>query len=154
MGQARFYQMTRSPLDVLALSLLERALAQGWRVEVRGTQSARMTWLDERLWSGQDDGFLPHGLAGNGAQDALQPVLLTLAGTAATNGAQALMAVDGADVSLPELRALERVWVLFDGTDAESLERARAQWRTLVEAGASAQYWSEESGRWQMKAER
>ncbi|MEO0866035.1 MAG: DNA polymerase III subunit chi, partial [Pseudomonadota bacterium] len=26
-------------------------------------------------------------------------------------------------------------------------------WKTLKDAGASAQYWSEESGRWEKKAE-
>ena len=30
---------------------------------------------------------------------------------------------------------------------------AREQWRGLTKAGAKAQYWSEETGQWQKKAE-
>ena len=33
-------------------------------------------------------------------------------------------------------------------------EHARVQWKTLTDAGCSAQYWSEESGRWEKKAEK
>jgi len=32
-------------------------------------------------------------------------------------------------------------------------DTARAQWRSLTGAGIAAEYWSEESGRWQKKAE-
>ena len=35
----------------------------------------------------------------------------------------------------------------------ETVEAARGQWKALTGAGLSAQYWSEESGRWQKKAE-
>jgi len=64
------------------------------------------------------------------------------------------MAVQGADVSPAEVQDAERVCVLFDGHDGDALSKARAQWKTLVDAGCSAQYWSQESGRWEMKAER
>ncbi|MEM7720517.1 MAG: DNA polymerase III subunit chi, partial [Pseudomonadota bacterium] len=30
---------------------------------------------------------------------------------------------------------------------------ARTQWRSLTEAGITAQYWAEEAGRWVKKAE-
>jgi DNA polymerase-3 subunit chi len=33
------------------------------------------------------------------------------------------------------------------------MQQARRQWKTLTEAGCAAQYWSEESGRWQKKAD-
>jgi DNA polymerase-3 subunit chi len=151
MGEAYFYHLTRSPLEAVLPMLLEKALAQGWRVAVRGTDPARMAWLDERLWLGPEEGFLPHGLAG-GAHDAAQPVLLTVA-DAMPNAAACLMAVDGAEVTAEEVKRLERVCVLFDGGEEAALARARAQWRALTAAGCKARYWSEESGRWQMKAE-
>ena len=37
MGAAYFYHLTRRPLEAALPQLLERALAQGWRVAVRGT---------------------------------------------------------------------------------------------------------------------
>lgn len=149
MGAAYFYHLTRAPLEVTLPVLLEKALSAGWRVAVRGTDADRLDWLDEKLWTG--DGFLPHGRAG-GEHDADQPVLLTTE-PAAPNGAACLMAVDGAEVTPGEVAAMERVCILFDGHDPAAVEAARGQWRALTEAGCAAKYWSEESGRWQMKAE-
>ncbi|WBL31806.1 DNA polymerase III subunit chi [Sinirhodobacter sp. HNIBRBA609] len=148
---ALFYHVTQSPVEEVVASLLQRALGQGWRVELRGTDAARMDWYDQRLWLGGDEAFLPHGLAG-GPHDDLQPVLLTTAPK--PEGMQAIMALDGAEVSLDEIAQKERVWILFDGRDQQALERARAQWRDLTGAGASAQYWSEKDGRWEKKAEK
>lgn len=151
MGAAYFYHLTQKPLEATLPMLLGKALGAGWRVAVRGTDAARMEWLDQKLWLGPEDGFLPHGIAG-GPHDAAQPVLLTIAKEAA-NDPQCLMTVDGADVEPDEVQALERVCVLFDGNDPAAVDVARGQWRSLTGAGCSAQYWSEESGRWEKKAE-
>ena len=151
MGAAYFYHLTRKPLEATLPTLLEKALGAGWRVAVRGTDGARMDWLDQKLWLGADDGFLPHGVSG-GPHDAAQPVLLTTASHAA-NTPHCVMTVDGAAIAPHEVQALERVCVLFDGNDPVAVEAARDQWRTLTGAGCSAQYWSEESGRWEKKAE-
>jgi DNA polymerase III subunit chi len=48
---------------------------------------------------------------------------------------------------------MERVWVLFDGNDTARLQAARLQWKAMTAAGHAAQYWSEERGRWEKKAE-
>jgi DNA polymerase-3 subunit chi len=151
MGVVMFYQLLRSgPQDTLAINA-PRALAQGWRVMVRGTDPAALERLDGQLWlAGGDEAFLPHGLEG-GPQDADQPVLLGRG--APVNGAQVLALVDGAEASDAEIRAMERVWVLFDGNDDIRLQAARAQWKAMTGAGHAAQYWSEESGRWEKKAE-
>jgi len=65
-----------------------------------------------------------------------------------------LMALDGAEVSVNEVNGLERVCILFDGNVAEALDNARLQWKTLTDSGCSAQYWSEQSGKWEKKAEK
>lgn len=152
MGHALFYHLTRSAPEDLVRLLVGRALAMGWRVAIRGTDQAALDRLDERLWLEPEDGFLPHGLAG-GPHDADQPVLLTR-GQDVPNGAKALMLLDGAPTSAAEIAALERVWIVFDGGDATAVDHARGQWRDLTGAGAAAEYWSEESGRWQMKSAR
>ncbi len=151
MGEVYFYHLTRSPLEGTLPMLLEKARAAGWRVIVRGSDAARLQWLDEKLWLTGDEAFLAHGLAG-GEHDAAQPILLTQ-GTENPNGAACLMAVDGAPVSADEVSALERVCVLFDGNDPGALEAARGQWKALSAAGCAAQYWSQEGGRWEKKAE-
>ena len=151
MGAAYFYHLTQKPLEATLPMLLGKSLAAGWRVVVRGTDAERIEWLDQKLWLGPEDGFLPHGVAG-GAHDGDQPVLLSVAPTDA-NRARCLMSVDGASVDADEVKALERVCVLFDGNDPTAVEVARGQWRSLTGAGCAAQYWSEASGRWEKKAE-
>lgn len=151
MGAAYFYHLTRRPLEETLPVLLEKARQAGWRIAVRGTDPGRLDWLDEKLWLGPEDRFLPHGRAG-GPHDALQPILLTTEAQAA-NSPACVMTIDGAEVDPAEVEGLERVCILFDGTDPVAVQRAREQWRTLTKAGCSAQYWSEESGRWEKKSE-
>lgn len=131
--------------------LLDKALAARMRVVVRGRDATVLMRLDDALWQAPEEGFLPHGMAG-GPHDAAQPVLLTT-GAEAPNGATCLMSVDGADATVEEVKRFERVCVLFDGNDPDALQHARGQWKLLKDAGVSAQYWSEESGRWEKKAE-
>lgn len=151
MAMAMFYHLTRSGSEATLLTLLPRALAAGWRVMIRGQDRAGLERLDAALWLNPEDGFLPHGLEG-GPHDADQPVLLGQGG--AVNGAQALALIDGAEATVDEARAMERVWTLFDGSDPVALAQARGLWTRLTQAGVPAQYWSEESGRWEKKAER
>ncbi|MGR3699271.1 MAG: DNA polymerase III subunit chi [Roseovarius sp.] len=151
MGAVYFYHLTRQPLEATLPMLLEKSLGAGWRVAVRGRDAARLVWLDERLWLGPEDGFLPHGIAG-GPHDADQPVLLTTQ-SACPNGAVCVMAIDGAEVRAEEVQTLERVCILFDGNDDAAVQVARGQWKALTGAGCAAQYWSEAGGRWEKKAE-
>ena len=152
MGAAYFYHLTQRPLEATLPTLLEKARGAGWRIAVRGVDAARMDWLDQKLWLGPEEGFLPHGLVG-GDHDARQPILLTTSAEAA-NDPNCVMTMDGAEITAAEVTSLDRVCVLFDGNDDAALQTARAQWKSLTDAGCSAQYWSEESGRWEKKAER
>lgn len=149
MGAAFFYHLTQKPVEVTLPMLLEKARGAGWKVLVRGTEVARIDWLDQKLWLGREESFLAHGQAG-GAHDALQPILLC-ADQSNGNQANCIMGVDGAEISPEEVNASDRVCILFDGHDPEAMDRARQQWKALTEAGCAAQYWSEESGRWQKK---
>lgn len=151
MGAVYFYHLTQSPLEVTLSMLTGKARAAGWRVAVRGTSADRLAWLDEKLWVMSGENFDPHGMAG-GEFDAEQPILLTLA-SEMTNGATCLMAIDSAPVDPEEVGDLDRVCVLFDGNDPDSLAAARAQWKTLTQAGCAAQYWAQSSGSWEKRAE-
>jgi len=151
MAMAMFYHLTRTGSDATLQTLLPRALAAGWRVMIRGGDMAALQRLDARLWLEPQDSFVPHGLQG-GPHDADQPVLLGQG--RAVNGAKALALIDGADVDVDEAQGMERVWAIFDGNDKAAHAQARALWTRLTLAGVSAQYWSEESGRWEKKSER
>lgn len=152
MGAAYFYHLTHASVDQTLPMLLEKSRAAGWVIEVRGSDRAYMERLDRALWSGTAEGFLPHGLVG-GEHDVDQPILLTT-GETAPNGPSCVMSVQGADISPQEVDNAERVCVLFDGHDGDALAKARTQWKTLTNAGCSAQYWSHDSGRWEKKAEK
>jgi DNA polymerase-3 subunit chi len=152
MGAVYFYHLTRRPLEATLPVLLEKSLEAGWRVAVKGLYRDRLDWLDQKLWTYSDEAFLPHGLAG-GPQDSLQPILLTTSDDH-PNGANCVLCVDGADITPKQVQGLERASILFDGNDPEAVQAARVQWKTLTDAGCAAQYWSEESGRWEKKAEK
>jgi DNA polymerase-3 subunit chi len=152
MGASYFYQLTETPLEAALPQLLTRALGAGWRIAVRGRSAEFLDQLDQRLWLGPEEGFLPHGMAG-GPHDAEQPVLLT-SGAESPNGAVCVMAVESADVSAEEVKGLERVCVIFDGADQAALDHARGQWKALTDAGCEAQYWAQDGGRWVKKAEK
>lgn len=152
MSSAYFYHLTRRPLEATLPVLLTKSLQAGWRVYIRGTDDEKLKWLDEKLWHGTEDSFLPHGVEG-GKHDADQPILLGKAATS-SNSATCLICIDSSEVSPEEVQSMERVCVVFDGNDEQALNHARIQWKTLVDAGCSAQYWSEEDGNWQKKAER
>ena len=152
MATARFYHLTGDPPESLLPQLIAKATGIGLATALRGTDRARIEGLDRRLWLG--DGFLPHAMAG-GPHDADQPCLLVWDATPAAdlpNRPGCLIAVDGAEVSADEARLLDRLCIVFDGTDAAALQRARDQWRSLTSAGIEAEYWSRETGRWQCKA--
>ena len=150
MGAVYFYHLTQNPLERTLLLLLEKALQAGWRIEVRAIDEKRLAWLDEQLWLGSEESFLPHGLAG-GTHDTHQPVVLSLKPTGQAN---CIMSVDGALITQDEVEASNRICIIFNGLDDRELQIARQQWKSLTEAGCQAQYWSEETGHWQKKSEK
>lgn len=150
MGAVYFYHLTDTPLEATLPMLLGKARQAGWRILVRGGDAPLLARLDQALWQGPADGFLPHGVSG-GPYDDDQPILLSQ--DAASDGFNCIMSVGGAGVSASEVGLSERVCVLFDGYDEAALNVARGQWKTLTDAGCQAQYWAQEDGRWTKKAE-
>lgn len=149
MAEVLFYQLTASPLEASLPEMLERSLERGWRVVLRFGSEAGLAAMDAHLWTYRDEAFLPHGTAAGGA-GALQPVYLTL-GDEVPNGANVLMAVDGARAGLGEMASFERTCLVFDGHDERAVEAARSDWRAVKDAGLPAKYWAQEQGRWVQK---
>jgi DNA polymerase-3 subunit chi len=59
--------------------------------------------------------------------------------------------VDGAE--LGDASPYTRVVFIFDGTDADAVARARAEWQTAKASGYSVSYWQQdETGQWRKKA--
>lgn len=100
------------------------------------------------LWRVPEEEFVPHGREGTGRDDR-NPVLLTSKGP---GGRECLLATHGAAVEPGEVNGLERAMLVFDGRDVDELGAARQHWKDMTAAGVEAQYWSEESGKWTLKA--
>lgn len=151
MTEMLFYHLDRSPLERVLPGLLERCLERRWRAVVQVGSAERCAALDAHLWTYRDDAFLPHGAAGEsgtakeGRAD-LQPIWLTT-GSDNPNRAEVRFLTDGAEPG--ELSDHQRVVMLFDGNDAEAVERARSAWRAAKADGHAATYWQQDDrGKW------
>jgi len=144
-----FYHLERAGIEAILPPLLEKTLERGWRALVRTTSKERMAALDDGLWSGKDDSFLPHGRADH-ADAQLQPVLISDT-TDTANKPDALFLIDGAEWG--EIAAFSRVILLFDGRDEAALAAARERWGNYKAKGFSVAYWQQGAdGRWERKA--
>lgn len=149
MTEVLFYQLQRQPLEAVLPALLERSLQRGWRCIVQAGSEERVRSLDDVLWTYADDSFLPHGMEAD--DPAAQPILLTT-GDCNPNDARVRFLVDGA--ALPSApQAYERIVLLFDGNDADALQRAREDWKTVRGTGLTATFWQQNGdGRWEKRA--
>lgn len=150
-AEVRFYQLGRRPLEEALGLMLERVLDRGQRALVLAGSEERVEALADRLWTWRERSFLPHGTAKDGHAER-QPVLLATEAENA-NGAQVLFLIDGVALEPERIGAFGLTAVLFDGSDPETLARARRQWQGLKAAGQALTYWEEDaSGRWIKRA--
>ncbi|ACI52783.1 DNA polymerase III chi subunit HolC [Gluconacetobacter diazotrophicus PA1 5] len=148
MAEIGFYHLTRTPVEQALPALLGRTLDAGRRAVLRCGDAARVKAMDEALWQSADPVWLPHGSAAMG-HGALQPIWLT-DGPDVPNGATYLFAIDG--VVCPDAGTFERVFDLFDGSDADAVAAARRRWVTCREAGHTLVYWQQQAKGWARKA--
>ena len=151
MTEVLFYHLERRSLDDVLPGLIERTLERGWRALVRTESAERADTIDTRLWTYDDQSFLPHAQAGDG-DPARQPVLITVE-EGNPNGANVLFLVGGAAPPAWDGDAAKgfiRIVFLFDGRDPAALEKARAAWKDAKTAGHDVTYWKESStGKWE-----
>ena len=144
-----FYHLERQPLERVLPQLLERTLERGWRAVIETDSDDRVEALSAMLWTYTEEGFLPHGTARDGHAEE-QPVWIT-ASTDNPNKASVRFFVGGVEPSTYD--GLTRAVLLFDGADAEAVERARRIWKEAKGQGHEVSYWQQdERGRWQNKA--
>lgn len=154
MTETLFYHLERRSLDDVLPGLVERSLERGWRALIKAESADRASALDTLLWAYDDQTFLPHAQVGDGDAKR-QPVLITTE-DANANDANVLFLVGGAEPPAwngAEANALTRIVLMFDGRDADSLQRARAAWKEAKAAGHDATYWKEmPSGKFEKQA--
>jgi DNA polymerase III subunit chi len=151
MTETLFYHLERSGLEDVLPGLLERTRTRDWKAVVRVGTLERMETLDTHLWTYSEQTFLAHGTAADG-HPSRQPIYLTTE-SENPNGANVLFLVGGAvpdDWKAPSLSGYARIVLLFDGRDENTLNAARAQWRSCKDAGHDATYWKQSpAGKWE-----
>ena len=73
--EIRFYHLQRMPVERALGMILQRIMDRGQRALVYGGLPEHLASLDKALWAGNPNGFLPHGLAGDAAAEALRTFL-------------------------------------------------------------------------------
>jgi DNA polymerase-3 subunit chi len=144
--EIRFYHLEQRRIDQALPPLLEHALEEGRRVLVRASSDEMVAALNERLWTYDESGFLPHGAAGDG-DPMTQPIFLT-SELENPNSATMLVKLSGAEGEAED--AFDLVVLLFDGRDDAALADARGEWRRLKDQGRTISYWREsDEGGWE-----
>ena len=137
-----------TPLERALPRLLERALKDGYRIQIVAGSSERVEHLNQLLWTYEEASFLPHGSARDGNAER-QPIFLT-ADEGNPNAATMLVLVDGARVTA--LEEYRRVCDMFDGNDETAVEDARRRWREAKLAGHTLTYWEQTGAGWVKRA--
>ncbi|MCY4304880.1 MAG: DNA polymerase III subunit chi [Aestuariivita sp.] len=147
---AIFYHLKRNSLETALKSLLIKSLAARLRIAVRSNDLVRLKRIDDWLWTHCPTDFIPHMLASGSHIDQSQPILLTTG--IAYNNPSCLIGLNAVDIDVAEVMSMQKVSLIFEGKNADELKKLRLQWKVLTDAGCSAQYWSDETGKWEMKA--
>ena len=150
MAEVRFYALQRRRLEEALAELAQEGFAAGRRIAVQAGDAEQVASLDERLWTFDDESFLPHGLA-NAADGARQPLTIGEGGDN-PNGAQWRIFVGGADLApflASETQGYERLILLFDDTSDEAKAAARKAWTAAKAGTGEVGFWREgEDGAW------
>jgi DNA polymerase-3 subunit chi len=149
MTEVLFYHLQNMSLESVLPPLLEKSLERGWRVVVQSTSQERSDALDAHLWTYRDDSFLPHATS-RATNLADQPIVLAEE-EGNPNGANVRFLIDNA--TLPaDSENYERMVMVFNGDDADSLAAARSAWTACKSRGFEVTYWqADERGRWQRR---
>ena len=116
---------------------------------VQASSEERVDSLDNHLWTYRDDSFLPHA-TWRVADPAGEPILLTHLEDN-PNASTVRFLIE--EAPLPDQGdAYERVVVIFNGDDDESVKQARAMWAESRSRGWVVTYWqTDELDRWQRR---
>jgi DNA polymerase-3 subunit chi len=128
--------------------MLMTSLERDWRAVVIARSDERVEALNALLWVYDKDGFLPHGTKREGHADK-QPVWITTE-EENPNGAHVVFLVDGSGIAEPG--RFELCCEMFDGRDAEAVQRARVHWQGWKQAGHEVTYWQQTERGWERKA--
>ncbi len=149
MVEVAFYQLRGTPLERALPRLLEKVIESGRRAVVLAGSDERVETLNAALWTYDQGSFLPHGSAADG-HASRQPIYLTT-DDENPNDATIVVMIDGAAPAA--IDGFERCLDMFDGTDPDALQAARARWKARQSEGRKVTYWEQVAGgKWEQRA--
>ena len=142
-----FYQVTVNYQKAVC-QVIEKCYQTGQHTLVCTDSVERKEALDKALWSYGRRSFIPHGTP---SDDKAQSFPVILSSTIDNiNGAKILV------LTAPELEidnSFERVIMVFDGNDENSLQLARKRYKELKDLGNELKfYFQDKKGVWQLHA--
>ena len=144
-----FYHLERVPLEKALPAILQKAYEAGSKVLIKTDLAEQADELNTLLWTYQSDSFLPHGCEKDGFSDK-QPIFITHKDDFNPNNASLCVCVH--NVPVPLDKNFVRVLYFFNGLNQDSLDKARAEWKRVSEAGVDRFYWKQnENGKWENK---
>ena len=149
MAEVRFYHLTRTPLDRVLPTLLEKTLERGKKALVLVENEQQAEDINALLWTYNDRSFLPHGTTAEGEADR-QPIWITDQNEAPNNATYAFM-LGVARLENPS--RFEMTALLFDGNSDHAVASARESWKAYKDKGLEVSYWQQnDRGAWEQKA--
>lgn len=138
-----FYQLSRDPVERVAVMLARKVLETGERLLVVSGDAEQRATISKELWRAGPEQFLAHGEAADGQADR-QPILLSET-MEAPNGARMVLLADGR--WRPEALGFDRALLVFGEGETQA---ARALWRELDGAADVMReiHKQDEQGRW------
>lgn len=143
--QVDFYQLSRDPAPKIAVQLARKLFDAGDRLLIVSGDDALLSSISDALWQADGPCFLAHDRAG-GADDGLQPILLSADVTPANN-ARHIMIADGQwRAEVLTAAETERLFYLFGPNDVDA---ARLAWKGLKDAADTTRnFWRQDNGKW------
>lgn len=151
MSRIDFYHLQKSSIENILPKLLEKGYATGKKIVLKIGSEERIDFINNSLWTYDETSFLPHGSKKDGNAEH-QPIWLT-SDDDNPNGALLLFLIDDAYTDIENVSKYERIFLIFDGNNEISLQKARDFWKQLKSNGKDCFYWQQdEKGAWIQKA--
>jgi len=150
MSRIDFYHLQKQTMEQVLPKLVEKAYSLKKNIKISIGTEERVDFLNNLLWTFNDEKFIPHGSKKDGFSE-MQPIYLS-AGDENPNNAVLLFMIDNANASEEEIKKFERVFYIFDGNSQTSLTKARTFWKAMQNSGNELFYWQQNNdGIWQQK---
>lgn len=128
-----FYNFQKIPFDTGLFKVVEKAYNSGDKILIKTNDTARQDYLDKLLWEYEAISWLPHGIT----KACEQPIFISL-NTEPENKATILIITDSSPI--PQESIYTRCLYLFNGNDKVALDKARQQYKELLEKKSELQY--------------